>query len=202
MIGRGGKGRTLAGRHSMHGAVLCLVGALQLVTPSGASAQSYAMDRGVWIVGGTASLSHGASSTAMSLSPQVGYFFARGLAGVATLDYTRGWYQTEDQEIYGLGPGLTYYFRHGPARLHPFLSASGRYQQITVSTQVAFPGVPRSRHYFAWEGSGGLALLLARNVGATGAAYFTQFIIPENAPAPSQTSNQYGLRFGISIYLY
>ena len=73
---------------------MALLGAAALIcVASPASAQSYAMDRGVWVVGGSASVSHfeasgsNGGSTGISIYPDVGYFFVPGLLVLANVEY-------------------------------------------------------------------------------------------------------------------
>lgn len=188
-------------------AAICLAGALLAGTRSEALAQTYAMDHGVWIIGGSANISHSHtestsySNTGISLFPQVGYFLAPGLAGVIDLSYSHLSSSSVTESAWGIGPGLTYYFRNGTTKLHPYLAASVLYQHAT-QTLKGPPDNSNSAHYFDWTGSGGLALLLARNVAVTGELFYTAYTYAADGGTSSETTNQYGLRFGISLFLY
>lgn len=182
-------------------AILCL--------PFPASAQSYAMDRGVWVVGGSASVSHLEISgldggiTTVSLFPDVGFFVLPGLVVVANVEYAHSSGAGRSSTVYGAGPGLTYYFVKGPAKLHPYLAAAVFFGQLDweLSGQT---GVSNSQGSTSWYASGGGALLLARNVAVTGEAYYGQvhYGAADVIGGPSGTTTQYGLRFGVSVYIY
>ena len=184
-----------------------LVLALLFAVSRGASAQRYAMDRGVWQLSGSASLTHfhqdsdprdGTSD--FRFNPRVGYFVAPGFAITGNLSLSRQSANGATNTSYGAGPGVAYYFKRRPAPIHPFIAASVLYTRDRGSYQSTVQGA----HYFTWEGTGGLAALLARNVAVTGELFYTH-------QAESFSSSQYqvktgtadyGARFGIAIFLY
>ena len=171
-----------------------------------ASAQSYAMDRGVWTVGGTASVSHTSTSgfdngsTAISFFPSVGYFFVPGFLVAATLQYAHSSGNGLSSTGIGAGPQLAYYFGNGSASLHPYLTAAA----LIGSESQAFMGSSGSSGWWSWRGAGGFALLLARNVAVTGEAFYGQvhFDAPAAGQSSSYTSGSFGLSFGLSLFLY
>ena len=185
-----------------------LAGAAILCLPIPASAQTYAMDRGVWVVGGSASVSHfdasgfDGGSTGISIYPDVGYFFVPGLLVLANVEYAHssgGGTSTR----YGAGPGLTYYFIKGPAKVHPYLAASVFFGHTQFEVPAA-SYMNYSESYNSWYTSGGGALLLARNVAVTGEAYYGQVHYGTGGVvgAASSTTMQYGIRFGLAVYIY
>jgi hypothetical protein len=182
--------------------------AIAPLVPS-ASAQSYAMDRGVWTVAGTASVSHFSTlglgvdngSTSISLFPSVGYFFLPRFLVAATLQYAHSWGNGSTSTGIGAGPRLAYYFGNGSASLHPYVTAAA----LVGSESRGFMGSTSSYGWWSWRGAGGIALLLARNVAVTGEAFYGQlhYSLPVFAgQSSSNTSSSFGLSFGLSLFLY
>ena len=179
--------------------------AIAPVVPS-ASAQSYAMDRGAWTVGGSASVTHSSTpgldngSTAISLRPSVGYFFLPGFVVAATLQYTHGSGSGSTSTGFGAGPRLSYYFGKGSSSFHPYVAGAA----LFGSDSQEFMGSNSSRGWWSWRGAGGIALLLARNVAVTGEAFYGQvhYDVPVAGQNLSQTSSSFGLSFGLSLFLY
>lgn len=174
---------------------------------SSASAQSYAMDRGVWTVGGSASVTHSAfgvnnGSTAISLFPSVGYFVLPGFVVAATLQYVHstGNGYSSASTGFGAGPRLAYYFGNGSASFHPYVAAAA----LVGSESRGFMGSTSSNGWWSWRGAGGIAFLLARNVAVTGEAFYGQihYDLPDAVPSSSQTTDSFGLSFGLSLFLY
>ena len=174
---------------------------------SSASAQSYAMDRGVWTVGGSASVTHSAfgvnnGSTAISLFPSVGYFVLPGFVVAATLQYVHstGNGYSSASTGFGAGPRLAYYFGKGPATFHPYVAAAA----LVGSESRGFMGSTSSNGWWSWRGAGGIAFLLARNVAVTGEAFYGQvhYDVSGAGESLSQTSASFGLSFGLSLFLY
>lgn len=56
----------------------------------------------------------------------------------------------------------------------------------------------------AFDGSFGLTRILVPHVGATGEAYFTRITRSFSNPGPTRdyTTNSFGARFGLSVFLY
>jgi len=177
---------------------------------SSASAQSYAMDRGVWTVGGSASVTHSAfgvnnGSTAISLFPSVGYFVLPGFVVAATLQYVHssGNGYSSSSTGFGAGPRLAYYFGKGSATFHPYVAAAA----LVGSDSPGFTGSNGSNGsngWWSWRGAGGIAFLLARNVAVTGEAFYGQihYDLPDVIPSSSRTTDSFGLSFGLSLFLY
>ena len=170
-----------------------------------AYAQSYAMDRGVWTAGGSASLTHyafglGNGATSISLFPSVGYFFLPGFVVAATLQYAHssGGDYSSTSTVFGAGPRLAYYFGSGSAKLHPYLAVAA----FIGSERQRIQGSTSSVGVWSWRGAGGIALLLARNVAVTGEAFFGQLHRDVPALVPAQNTDTFGLSFGLSLFLY
>ena len=179
--------------------------AIAPLVPS-AYAQSYAMDRGAWTVGGTASVAHfnllGSEngSTAISLFPSVGYFVLPGFLVAATLQYAHSSGSGSTWTGFGAGPSLAYYFGKGSLSFHPYVTAAA----LFGSDSQEFMGSTSSRGWWSWRGAGGIAFLLARNVAVTGEAFYGQihYDLPDAVPSSSQTTDSFGLSFGLSLFLY
>ena len=181
--------------------------AIAPVVPS-ASAQSWAMDRGVWTVGGTASVAHASTlgfdngRTAISLFPSVGYFVLPGFVVAATLQYVHstGNGYSSASTGFGAGPRLAYYFGNGSASFHPYVAAAA----LIGSDSQRLLGTTGSHGWWSWRGAGGIAFLLARNVAVTGEAFYGQvhYDVSGAGESLSQTSASFGLSFGLSLFLY
>ena len=178
--------------------------AIAPLVPS-ASAQSYAMDRGVWTAGGSASVTHADYGidngvTTISLFPSVGYFFLPGFLVAATLQYAHSSGSDYTSTVFGAGPRLAYYFGNGSASFHPYVAAAA----LIGSDSREFMGSSGSNGWWSWRGAGGIAFLLARNVAVTGEAFYGQVHrdVPGALGSFSQTSASFGLSFGLSLFLY
>lgn len=187
--------------------VLFLVTGAFLGASASAAAQSHATDRGVWLLDGNASLVHNSTSgsssgsTGLRISGAAGYFLIPGVAVSANLQFAHSTSSGSSSTLYGVGPGLAYYFGRGARKAHPFLAVSALYGHQTLSSSSTSTA---TLHSIAWVGSGGLVFLLARNVGVTGEAYYTQshFTSSYRGTSSASTQKEYGTRFGLAIFLY
>jgi hypothetical protein len=165
-----------------------------------APAQTYAIDRGVWLLSASASLNHlsDGGGTNFGIGGTVGYFVAPRFALKAALQLSHASSHGSSSTAYGVGPGVAYYFGRPASQIHPYLSFSSLY------THQA------NRDFLTWTGSGGLALMMVRNVAAIGEAYFTQArsqvpridVNTGMIVKSTSTTEQYGIRFGLAIFLY
>ena len=183
------------------------LGILAIAPPvPSASAQSYAMDRGAWTVGGTASVSHSAfgvdnGATAISLFPSVGYFVLPGFLVAATLQYAHSSGSGNTSTGFGAGPRLAYYFGNGSASFHPYVAAAA----LIGSDSRTFMGWTGSSGWWSWRGAGGIAFLVARNVAVTGEGFYGQRTYDEvgvTGALVQRTNASFGLSFGFSLFLY
>jgi Outer membrane protein beta-barrel domain len=183
---------------------LCLLLAL---APSLVEAQHYPTDKGGVLVAGTANLSHfrdkgsNASSTSLTLNPRVGYFVVPGLAVTANLQLIFASSENASTHAYGIGPGVTYYFRHKTVVLNPYLSVRTLYYRET-SHLDGFPD--RTAEQFAWAGAGGVSLFVARNVALIGELYYQHFHVTVRVQDASASSSaeEYGVQFGVSAFVF
>ena len=165
-----------------------------LLVPMAAQAQSYPIDRGSFLLDGNASLTSnkfgdGRSLTA-TFSPSVQYFFTPGVAfggrvGVFYRSFDGSPFRSSSTSLdILLGPALHYYFGQPESRLYPFVGGSTLFN------------VSEFDESFSFTVEGGGAYLIARNVALTGAAFFTA--VAEDLG----DANSFGLRFGVSAFIY
>jgi outer membrane protein with beta-barrel domain len=189
----------------LHTGILCAFVLFGWTAPS--QAQHYATDRGVWLVGGTARITNfrdignDASTFVLDLSPRLGYFVVPGLAMTANLEYGRFSYDAGVTSTYGLGPGMTYYFRHRQTVLNPFLSARTLYVHERVNPDGASDFTSDS---FTWLVAAGAALFLARNVALTGEIFYNHAHFSDEFSGTTQSNNaeEYGTQFGVSVHVF
>lgn len=195
-----------------HRVTVLLAGLLTTLGVHQLCAQSFAVDRGVWQLGGSAGVSRqesgGTTSTVAGLTPTVGYFVRPGLEleiGLP-LQYhddaaSHGW-------TYGLTPGVAYYFGGPNQRLYPYVSAAGgvQWNRSTASGASPIPGVTSTTRTWSLGGAIGVANMLSRNVALTSELYYTSvwFRSPSGVSGASTTvrASQYGMRFGIAAFVF
>jgi hypothetical protein len=181
------------------------------ILQSTARAQSFAVDRGVWQIGGSASFSSsggdsGERTTALSLAPRLGFFVFPGLALGAMLPLHYVSESLGHSTGYGVGPELTYYFGRGSRRLYPYVGVSALLQWTTQ--KYSYPDDPTTRTSTfrgqVYEANAGAAALLARNVAVTGEAFYEDR--HDRYSSTGSTSrvarDSYGVRFGVTVFVY
>ena len=179
--------------------VLVLLAAL---LPGTAFAQDFATDRGSWLAGGTASLaSHendfdGERLTFVTFNPSVQYFVIPGLTVGGSLDLSYISQEDFANTLVGVGPEVGYYAGGPERRLFPFARA-----RVTLLAASFNTGGGSGRNTNAsLDLSAGGVLLIARNVGLTGEAFYqhTDFDFDDEGSG----SNSFGLRFGIAAFVF
>lgn len=111
-----------------HGAVFATMMAALVATPWATSAQSHALDRGGWAVGGGGSLVSSKTDgqddrrTTLSLAPEVLYFVTPGLGIGGSLGYSYGSQGERSGTSIAVGPRVSYYLGGSEASWHPFAS--------------------------------------------------------------------------------
>src|SRR6185436_3552608 len=165
------------------------------------------IDRGSILVSGSASISHvdaeGASSTSLSIFPDLLFFVAPKLAvdGVAGAAYTT----TDDTRSvsWSVGPAVRLFLAEVNARTLPFVGADVTWTE----SRNRFDPTASSLDSSHWniEGSAGITRMLSRQVGITGTAFvnrsFNRFTVAPQ-PATESHATQYGVRFGFSAFLF
>jgi hypothetical protein len=170
-------------------------------------AQTHAVDRGAWQLGGSVRITgfrdigNDTRSFVLDLNPRVGYFILPGLAVTANLQLARASNDNGHTSTYGVGPGVTYYFGGGPRRFLPFLSGRTLWVQ---STSYADAGGSASLETWDWLVSGGALFLVAKNVGVTGEVFYSHSHVTFDGigPAQSNSSEEYGTQLGVAVYLF
>jgi hypothetical protein len=198
---------------------IAAVVALWVAAVGAADAQTFATDRGVWQVGGNVNLGRAQTSgsgpgaptdasTAASLAPRLGYFVLPGLAvtGNLSLGYSNS--DLGHQWGWGVGPGLTYYFGRGAKKLYPYVAGVTLFQWSRGYRDGTDGPIVKSDAR-RWQLSGGAVLLVARNVGLNGELYFSRAHLNTSIGSPgspsfesSSTLEDYGLQFGVSLFVY
>ncbi len=185
----------------MRGIFVMLLAAT-VVAPTMAVAQTYAVDRGSWRVGGTAGWSSRAYDGASSrdvlafLSPSAQRFVVPGLALGADLNVSR--YRLAGGTritTYGAGPSAAYYLGRGQRTLYPYLGGSVVFSRLDASGSVVGPE-GTSSIYMPYAG---FLSMLARNVGIDTRLYYERTL---SGDALIGNSSAYGLAIGISAFVF
>ena len=195
--------------------------ALTLLLPEAAQAQSHPVDRGSWIVGGNASLisrsndADDGRTTSAFLSPRAQYFVRPGLAlgGNVSFSYSSG----DDLSTTGIGvgPTVSYYFGRDIRPVYPFVSASFSVIRLSIKFDFDVPEFERPPEFdtnldetttsYIWDLSAGAVVMIAKNVGLTGAVFYQQQNVDRNNDlliVGNLDSNAFGLRFGVQVLVF
>lgn len=189
--------------------------AFAFLLPEAAQSQTYPVDQGSWIVGGSASFTNQGNnndedrSTSLFLSPRGQYFVLPGLAigGTVSLSYTtRDNFSTTG---IGAGPAVSYYFGRGVRTVYPFVSASAsiRHLSTELGVSVDIPGLDvnadQTNTSYSFDVSGGVAVMIAKNVSLTGEMFYTQTRADnDNQIIETFESDVFGVRFGIAAFVF
>lgn len=178
-----------------------------LTLSSRALAQSAPLHSGGWLIGGSASLTRDRNSqqeettTHAGLNPTGLVFLNSHLAlgGELALGYD-GLGNGGHAVTYGIGPAARFYPMTTTAWL-PFLAvtAAREWQRITLD---GFPSSHAS--LVSIDGSLGVTRVLATHVGLDGAFFYRHSRITNQFPASpaNWTQDDYGLRFGLSVFVH
>jgi hypothetical protein len=176
--------------------------------------QKSPIGKGSWLVGGTAGLSHsddGGGTTNVSLAPFGLYFFAPHLALGGTVNLAHSSSHTgigDSHETFaGVEPTIRYFFGDLSGKLFPYLNASAGPSWEKFKLDAPSPaGGEQTTTGLALTASAGLMQMLATHVGLTGEVYYTHLhqSTDEGSSLPDLTHNrsEYGLRFGISAFVF
>jgi hypothetical protein len=169
-----------------------------------ANAQSFAVDRGSVLVGGSAGFTSSATEvngqgggdrlTSFSLTPELLFFLAPGLAIGGELTFARTSQGDDSFTAYGIGPAATYFF--GATEERPWYPYAGASVQLLWESSGADDD-PTSRAYRA--AVGGL-FMLSSAVGLN-AELFYRLSTRENDAFEVDTDT-FGLAFGISAFVF
>jgi len=195
--------------------ILATVSALLALSTTAVTAQSFAVDHGAWLVGGSAAYSSSRMDsdttrvTYIYISPELGYFVSRGLLVGAIIPFSHSSATGYRITTYGVGPRVSYFFSSGPRRFYPFLTATAMLQwtRETWVSQLDPTGIEvrdtgRTQSY---EVSAGVAAMLTGDVALTGEGYLGSYhYSTQQAGSEASTSagNAFGVRFGLSVFLH
>lgn len=174
-----------------------------------ASAQpSWALDKGSIAIGGTASYSRAGGEiqgfnkkTTASLSPFAYFFTSQNVAFGAELfleNSARD--QGESSTTLGIGPSALFTFADSTYSWYPFLQTSALLAWISQSSPYTTTASTVNGTGFGLEIAGGGTYMIGRRVGITALLYYqVQWF---TADSESKTGNQYGLRLGLTGFLF
>jgi hypothetical protein len=200
---------------TLSGALMKVRRSLLAMTIMGAASAAAAqqpspVDKGVWIIAGSAevSRSHDASAdvtiTSAQFSPSALRFVVPRLAIGASAAAAYSGDSHSHLSTLGLGPSARYFFGDQSARVLPFVSASifPTWQQSHTSIAGVIVTDGSARTIVA-DGSLGLTDMLVPNVGLTGEAYYSHSAthVDESSSRDLSFSN-YGLRFGLTVFVH
>ena len=142
--------------------------------------------------------------SSVSLSPQCLYFLAPRLAlgGTVNLGYART--ASSYSAVYGIGPAIQYYLAGPTAKTLPFVGASwtpvfDREHVDATSFAPAFDGRALNSRY---EATAGVTQLLVDHVGLSATGYLARVTDSYGASQPGAGWTVFGIRFGITAFLY
>ena len=189
---------------------------LLLVLPEAAQAQPYAVDHGSWIVGGSASFTSqggndGDRTTSVLLNPSAQFFVLPGLAvgGTLSLSYTSD--DLFSTTGLGIGSAVSYYFGRGERTVYPFVSASLSISDFSFKADGDQVGsnIDVSTTGTTFDLSGGVTLMVAKNIGLTGEIFYLQQNLRSTGDEGSEIFfgtdfdvDMFGLRLGIAAFVF
>jgi hypothetical protein len=193
-----------------------LAAALTLTGAAPVHSQTFATDKAVWQVGGNVHLARSRSlgtgtllpsdgATTVSLAPRLGYFLLPGLALTGNLSLSYTGQDGGHSWSWGGGPGLTYYFGRGTKSLYPYVAGITQFSWLRSSQDDRFGGASLRSSAKVWQLSGGAVVMVARNVGLNGELYYSRSYLSSsnsNGLGSSNTQEDYGLQFGVSLFVY
>jgi opacity protein-like surface antigen len=164
---------------------------LVLASPP-ALAQSYAIDQGSLMVGGSASFTSTGSDdsdddrfSSLLVRPMVQYFVMPGLAVGGELMLTRFSSGDQSATAYGVGPEVTYFFGGSERQLYPFVSAGFQFNRS------------EDENTFGYGASGGAVFMLTSSVGLNGSLYYRKIDYEDFGG-----NNTIGAAVGISAFVF
>jgi hypothetical protein len=175
-----------------------------------AQAATSPIGTGAWIVSGSAGWTHNdpdvqTAGTTMFLSPSALYFFRPrwAIGGSVDLGYSHsGIYKTKSL---GVGPEVRFYPADLTDKTLPYLRASVRPSWLQAEVGSGRSSTRDLQSDFAV----GLTRLLATHVGLSGELFYTHLAShfgdsggAGGPPNPDITTDSYGLRFGITAFVF
>jgi len=171
-----------------------------------AAAQDAPMHDGSWLIGGSAALTrshvdvNNSTTTHAALDPTGLYFINSHLAVGGTINLGYDEFPNGHATTYGIGPAIRVYPSSSGA-WQPFVAASFTPEWQTIVE----PSPPDATStLYGLEGSLGLTRMLASHVGLDGALFYNhqRGTSKRAASSASFNENNYGLRFGLSVFVH
>jgi hypothetical protein len=139
----------------------------------------------------------------VDLEPRIGFFFASHwlVNASATLTYTTS--KTSRTTQFGAGPGVAYYMGGNRTRVHPY--AQARLLLLRTVSEVKTVNIPRLvERSVGWSAAAGAVLMIARNAGVTGELFYMRTGIARDfsGGVTSNSAEEYGVRFGVSVFVF
>jgi hypothetical protein len=200
---------------------ILLLALATVATPATSKAQQSPIQQGSIQIAGTADVTHTRDIgndfgwTSVELLPRVGYFVVRGLSVSGNFRFRRIWFDDQegirDQRAVdlGFGPGLTYYVATRSPRLYPFVSARTLFTRGSSHSTVTRPTgdqrVDSRVTNNVWLLSGGALFMVAKHVGISGELFYQHENFTsryEPSPESGNSSETYGLHWGISAFIF
>lgn len=164
--------------------------AFLLVAPSLLSAQSYAIDRGSLLIGGTAGFSSTGGdfdderTSILIIHPSVQYFVTRGLSFGGDISIQRVDRGGDARTNYGVGPSAMYFWGGAERTVYPYVSGGVRYVRSGDSDA------------FGYQAAGGAIVMLMDAVGLNGSLYYQQ------TEGDEFSTDSFGLALGIAAFVF
>ena len=171
------------------------------------AAQAHAVDRGNWLLSGTASVTrHRAVGSdfrtfRVDVSPRIGYFIVPHVAVIMNVRLRTASSDAGNSFAWGLGPGLGYYFGGPKSRFRPFASARTLFMWQHSSTSDG--QFDRDYTSTSWLVSAGTVIMLASQVGVS-AELFYQWsrVTVGGTGGAGNEEERLGLQFGIAAFVF
>jgi hypothetical protein len=189
----------------MHGIRILLFSLAIIVTAASAvQAQSYATDRGSFILGGSTGLSshrsvqqydgqrHDYRFTYVYMAPRVQYFVRPGLALGGSLDLAHSRNRDDSATSYGVGPAIAFFFGEGERTLYPYVSAQTSYLRVSG----------RDTRQLGYGLAGGMLYMLTRTVGLDGSLFFRGSSVTGLEEDQRVRDSVFGLAVGFSAFAF
>jgi outer membrane protein W len=180
----------------MKGLATILASVLMFAFSANVYGQTYATDRGSFLIGGTAGFSSqgfdgGDRITTVLVNPQFGYFIVPGLAIGAEISVSSISFGGDSVTDLGIGPFLAYFFGDATSTMFPFVGAG-----------MAYTSSDGDLTTLGGEVQAGLVFMVARNVGLTTAAFGRYTSTSVSGFSGSLSGNAFGVRAGVTAFIF